>query len=67
MENSDQDIAYVHEVQHCDFCKPENTTPATYDGKTKYGSWAFMCDIHFKLYGCGLGLGRGQKLELYSK
>ena len=41
----------------CDFCKEE----AVYDGRTRMGGWANMCPYHFKLYGVGLGLGRGQK------
>lgn len=42
----------------CDFC----SKPASYDGKTAMGPWAYMCDTHFRMYGVGLGLGRGQKL-----
>ncbi len=37
---------------------------ARYDGKTKQGSWANMCEQHFEIYGVGLGTGRGQKLLL---
>jgi hypothetical protein len=35
---------------------------AHYDGKTKFGPWAFMCEDCFAAYGIGLGTGRGQKL-----
>lgn len=35
---------------------------AVYDGKTKEGPWAFMCEKCFKEHGVGLGTGRGQKL-----
>ena len=31
----------------CDFCKQ----PAKYDGKTKLGPWAYMCEEHFKQLG----------------
>lgn len=48
-------------VQLCDFCK-DSPEIARYDGKTKFGPWACMCEDHFNKYGVGLGLGRGQKL-----
>lgn len=35
---------------------------AVYDGKTRMGSWAFMCQQCFDLHGIGLGTGKGQKL-----
>ena len=57
--------ARVKELPTCDFCKEDfQVTPATYDGKTSYGPWAMMCEYHFKMYGVGLGLGKGQKLEV---
>ena len=34
----------AHVKQKCDFC----FKPATYDAKTAYGPWAFMCDEHFE-------------------
>jgi hypothetical protein len=50
----------------CDLCTPERSPSgrreALYDGKTTEGPWAYMCDIHFRLFGTGLGLGRGQRL-----
>lgn len=50
-------------INCCDFCKQEGIIQkAKYDGKTKFGSWAGMCERHFKLNGIGLGLGRGQRL-----
>lgn len=49
----------------CDICivsgKPED---AAYDGRTKDGPWANMCEDCFKVHGVGLGLGKGQKLIL---
>lgn len=53
----------VDKLPECNFVhgtrEPE---PAHYDGKTIHGPWAYMCEKHFKLYGLGLGLGRGQRL-----
>jgi len=31
----------------CDFCNEK----AKYDGKTKMGPWAFMCEAHFSKFG----------------
>ena len=52
--------AEVEKLPDCNFCPAP--TPARYDGKTGMGPWANMCDVHFEMYGIGLGLGRGQKL-----
>jgi hypothetical protein len=51
----------VEELPPCNFIhdKPE---PALYDGKTIHGPWAFMCEEHFRMYGTGLGMGKGQRL-----
>ena len=43
----------------CDFCHQQ---AAEYDGKTKLGHWAYMCERCFVLFGVGLGLGRGWQL-----
>ena len=48
----------VPKLPDCDFCGDE----AHYDGKTKLGPWAYMCDPCFRDNGIGLGLGKGQKL-----
>lgn len=54
----------VTELPPCDFCKQEgHMTEAKYDGRTNLGPWAYMCERHFRIYGIGLGLGRGQRLE----
>ena len=50
----------VSRLPKCDFCP----TTAQYDAKTRMGPWANMCPTHFRMYGYGLGLGRGQKLIL---
>lgn len=48
----------------CDFC--EET--ASYDGKTCFGPWAYMCEEHFQVNGTGqLGLGIGQRLVLVTE
>jgi len=52
--------ALVTKLPKCDFCDE----PAEYDGKTKLGPWANMCEAHFQVFGVGLGTGRGQKLTL---
>ena len=48
----------VAERPKCDFCSAK----AEYDGKTRDGPWANMCEYHFRLHGIGLGVGKGQKL-----
>lgn len=48
----------VSKLPKCDFC----SAVALYDGKTTMGPWANMCPRHFRTYGIGLGLGKGQKL-----
>jgi hypothetical protein len=50
----------IKEIPGCDFCGES----AMVDGLTAMGVWAFMCDYHFKMYGKGLGLGKGQKLKM---
>ncbi len=50
----------VLELPKCDFCKKE----AVVDGKTTMDCWANMCPVHFREYGVGLGLGKGQELRL---
>lgn len=53
----------VHHQPDCDFCKKQGKqVGADYDGKTVFGPWAYMCQMHFGMYGVGLGLGRGQRL-----
>ena len=50
----------VEQLPNCDFCGET----AEYDIKTTFGPWANACHAHFQMYGMGIGLGRGQKLEL---
>lgn len=45
----------------CDLCE---SFKAKYDGKVKgQYAWAYMCDRCFKLYGVGLGVGKGDELD----
>lgn len=48
----------VTELPACDICG----ATAAYDAKTKFGPWAYMCELDYKLHGVGLGLGLGQRL-----
>ena len=48
----------VAKLPKCDFC----STKAEYDGKTRDGPWANVCEYHFRLNGIGLEVGKGQKL-----
>ena len=57
-----KDIARVSELPECDFCI--EVTPATYDARIHTGQWAHMCERHFVMLECKLGLGKGQKLVL---
>jgi len=62
-------------MKTCDICEALNdleTPPkkATVDGamnsegRAAFGhAWAHMCDEHFKRFGVGLGIGRGQLIE----
>ena len=58
MKNIKHLAVVVSELPTCDFC---NNT-AEVDGKTVFGSWAYMCRRCFKQHSIGLGLGKGQKL-----
>lgn len=44
--------------ERCDFCNKI----ASFDGKTIFGYWAYMCKLCFVMNGIGLGTGVGQKL-----
>lgn len=63
----------VKKLPACDFASFPNSTcgpaahPAGYDGATKLGPWANMCEVAFQSFGLGLGTGRGQALILERK
>lgn len=50
----------VSPVKNCDICKCV-ITDTVYDGQTKRGPWAYMCEACFIIHGVGLGTGLGQK------
>jgi hypothetical protein len=52
----------LSERPKCNVCKPFGAQPAIADGKTNYGPWGYLCAEHFRKYGSGLGMGRGQIL-----
>jgi len=54
------DSARVSQRPGCDFCH----LPASYDGKTNLGPWAYMCVDDFARFGLGLGEGHGQTLHV---
>ena len=57
----------VASLPDCDIHNYELGQPgvkAAYDGKTKMGPWANMCEDCFKIHGVGLGTGKGQRLIL---
>jgi hypothetical protein len=57
----------VARIPDCDIhkhLKGIKGVPAKYDGRTKSGHWANMCQECYQEYGVGLGLGKGQELIL---
>lgn len=53
-------VVAVAAIPKCDMCDKL----AAYDGKTQFGPWGNMCVGHFKLFGVGVGLGKGQMYVL---
>lgn len=49
--------------ESCDICG-EPVADEFIDGVTQYRRWAFMCDECWRVIGCGLGPGRGQRYKL---
>lgn len=48
---------------NCDVCFGNGLqVQASYDAKTEFGPWAYVCEDHFNQHCAGLGLGKGQKL-----
>jgi len=60
MSDPKHESVFVGKIPQCDLC----SQPASVDGKTIHGPWAYMCTKHFRAIGVGLGLGRGQQLFL---
>ena len=44
----------------CDICGKE-CEHVLYDGATKMGPWAVMCEDCMEVYGIGIGMGKGQE------
>lgn len=40
-------------IRDCDICKHSllKSTPAKYDAPTTSGPWAYMCEVHYIMYG----------------
>lgn len=48
----------------CDVCSAGgNETPALYDARIPHHCWANLCQYHFDLYSCKLGVGFGQRIN----
>lgn len=55
----------VSELPPCDICSQSGkNTPAKYDALLNLGGWGNVCETHFRQFGTGLGLGKGQELIL---
>jgi hypothetical protein len=50
------------EIEKCDICKMKIWSFFV-DGKTSHGPWGILCPSCHRIYGVGLGTGRGQKYE----
>ena len=47
----------------CDFCKDYgHEVAAEYDGRTVFGSCAYMCIRHFEKFGTGIGHALGSRI-----
>lgn len=46
-------------MRKCDLCP----APAIYDARIPGKGWANLCTLHFRMFNCSLGLGRGSKIE----
>lgn len=55
-----EDLKRCIERYKCDIC---STKAAVYDGKTKFGPWAFMCEGCFKNIGIAVGIGKGYRID----
>jgi hypothetical protein len=52
----------VNSLPLCDICE---RLPASYDTKTLYGPWGYLCQVCYPIHGAGrLGEGYGKKLVL---
>ena len=57
---------WIRAPKKCDICKAEFKAGGIYfDAKTRQGLWAFQCPSCFKSDSGALGLGRGQKYQIF--
>lgn len=65
MSNPNEEVE-VEQIPECDVCiaigKIANSAVA--DVRLDTGTWANVCEEHFKQYNCKLGLGLGQRFVL---
>lgn len=64
------DVVYVAKLPNCDIHYYERNgtvVPAAYDGKTKAGPWANMCESCMITHGIGVGTGKAQKYIVGTK
>ena len=47
----------------CDLCH-QDLIQQFIDGRTQMGPWAILCAVCHSRYGCGLGIGSGQRYDL---
>ena len=60
-----QPVNDADDIPQCDIHLHVHRTPgvpATVDGATRSGRWAYMCEDCFREHGVGLGIGRGSRL-----
>lgn len=65
----EHEYVYVDELPPCGLCvRVGRATKARYDAKLCLGgAWAYVCGMHFAIYGLGLGTGLGQRLLLFGE
>ena len=56
-------VTWIGPKEDCNFCGEKLSNKIFIDGKTTYGPWGIMCEKCFKVYGIGLGTGKGQKYD----
>ena len=64
LAKGDGTVVVMDSIPICDCCQKN---PAFMDGKTKMGSWAYMCVSCSAVFSIGLGVGKGQQLVLRSE
>ncbi len=57
---------WIPAPKKCDICSTKFKDGDIYfDAKTRQGPWAFQCPSCFESNGGALGLGRGQKYQIF--